>query len=58
MTIVIKKNATKQEVEKLLTKFFLPKKKEGFRKFFGKPIVNPEIKDAVEYQKKLRNEWD
>lgn len=58
MTILIKKNATKEEVEKLVSKITLPKKKNGLRKFFGKPILETDGLDAVAYQKKLRNEWD
>lgn len=58
MTIVIKKNATKLEVEKLLAEFSLPKKKLSFRKFLGKPIADLENLDPVSYQKKLREEWD
>ena len=42
-------------VEKLLLKLIKTKKKTGLRKYFGKfPIEG----DAVEIQKKLRNEWD
>ena len=58
MTIVIKKGATKDEVEKLLLKLNMTKKKTGLRKYFGKPIVNTKGLDAVAYQKMLRNEWD
>jgi hypothetical protein len=53
MTIVIKKGATKEEVEKLLLK--LDKKSSGLRKFLGKPILDTKV-DAVAYQKHLRNE--
>ena len=55
MVITIKKGATKQEVEKLLLKLNKPKKNIGLRKFFGKfPIRG----DALEIQKKLRDEWN
>lgn len=53
MTIVIKKGATKEEVEKLLLQ--LDKKPSGLRKFLGKPILDTKV-DAVAYQKQLRNE--
>ena len=55
MTIVIKKKATKREVEKLLLKIDSLSKKKSLRNVYG--IF--EIKgDAVEIQKQLRNEWD
>ena len=58
MTIVIKKNATKLEVEKLLAEFNITKKKTGLRNFLGKPIVDLQGLDPVAYQRKLREEWD
>lgn len=57
MTVVIKKNATKEEVEKILKKIKKPAKK-GLRKFFGLNFIDTGGLDAVAYQKKLRNEWD
>jgi hypothetical protein len=53
MTIVIKKGATKEEVEKLLSK--VKKKPVGLRRFLGKPILDTKV-DAVDFQKQLRNE--
>lgn len=58
MTIVIKKNATKEEVEKLLKKIKKPIEKKGLRKFYGLNFIDTGGLDAVAYQKKLRNEWD
>ena len=57
MTVVIKKNATKEEVEKNLKKMKKPAKK-GLRKFFGLNFIDTGGLDAVAYQKKLTNEWD
>ena len=57
MTIIIKKGSTKKEVEKLLLKLDKSNNKIGLRQFLGKPILDKNS-DAVEYQKKLRNEWD
>ena len=48
MTIVIKKGATKEEVEKLFLKF--DKKYSGLRKFLGKQILDTKV-DAAAYQK-------
>lgn len=56
MTIVIKKGATKEEVEKLLLKVNKnPKKKKCLWNVYGKHTIEG---DAVEIQKNLRNEWD
>ena len=57
MTIIIKKGTTKKEVEKLLLKLNKPNKNKGLTQFLGKPILDKKV-DAVEYQKKIRNEWD
>ena len=56
MTIVIKKGATKEEVEKLLLEVNKnPKKKKSLWNVYGKHTIEG---DAVEIQKRLRNEWD
>ena len=55
MIITIKKGATKEEVEKQLAKLKKNQKKQGLRKYFGKLPVEG---DAVEIQKKLRDEWN
>jgi hypothetical protein len=58
MTVVIKKNATKEEVKKILAAFSFPKKRKSFSNFLGKPIVDLQNLDPVSYQKMLRNERD
>lgn len=55
MTIVIKKKTSKKEVETLLLKLENPIKKKTLRNVFG---LFPIEGDAVEIQKKMRNEWD
>ena len=55
MVITIKKGATKEEVEKQLAKLKQNKQKQGLRKYFGKFPIDG---DAVEIQKKLRDEWN
>ncbi len=55
MTIIIKKKATKKEVEKLLLKIDSLPKKKSLRNVYGVFAIEG---DAVEIQKKLRNEWD
>ena len=55
MTIIIKKKATKKEVENLLLKLQTQTKKKSLRNVFG---IFPIVGDAVEIQKKMRNEWD
>jgi hypothetical protein len=55
MTIVIKKGTTKLEVEKLLLKLNKPNKNKGLRQFYGKFPIDG---DALEIQKKLRDEWN
>lgn len=55
MTVVIKKKTTKKEVEKFLQKIENLPKKKSLRNVYG---IFPIEGDAVEIQKKLRNEWD
>ena len=55
MTIIIKKRSTKIEIEKQLLKLEKPLIKKSLRNVFG---IFPMIGDAVEIQKKMRNEWD
>lgn len=56
MTIIIKKGTTKEEVEKLLLKLNKsPKKKKSLWNVYGKYTIEG---DALEIQKKLRDEWD
>ena len=62
MTIVIPKNATKIEVKKAIAAFERKRKSKKGRtgkgnvaKLFGS---NPAEVDGLEYQKKVRTEWD
>jgi hypothetical protein len=57
MTIILKKNASVKEIEAAEKKLGIrkPKKKGSFHKYFGS------LKrgfDGLEYQKKVRSEWD
>ena len=56
MTIIIKQGSGKKEIEKALSQL-KPKRKKGFdaKKYAGKVQWN---EDPLEFQKKLRNEWD
>lgn len=54
MTIIIKKNSTIKEVKNSLKKIIKTEKK-GLRKHFGKSENHI---DAVEFQKKIRDEWN
>ena len=56
MVIVIKKGSGKKEIQNALAKL-KPQKKDGFdaKKHAGKVVWK---EDPLEYQKKLRNEWD
>lgn len=58
MIIELKKNATKKEIEKALKDIQLACKKKGkgnAARFFG---INPNEMDGLEFQKKVRKEWD
>lgn len=56
MVITIKKGATKEEVEKLLSNLNQkPKKKKSLWNVYGKNTIEG---DALEIQKKLRDEWN
>ncbi len=55
MTVVIKKRTTKKEIETLLQRFKKKPVKKSLRSVYG--IYKVE-EDAVELQKKMRNEWD
>ena len=56
MVVLIKKKATKKEIDAVIKKV-TAKKKKGFNpyKHVGKVKWNV---DPVEYQRKLRDEWD
>lgn len=55
MAVIIKKKTTKKEIEILLLKINHSKNKKSLRNVHG---VFPIEGDAVEIQKKMRNEWD
>lgn len=61
MTIILKKNATQKDIEAAEKKFGVKKSKKGknkkgsFHEFFG---TLKRGYDGLEYQKKVRSEWD
>lgn len=56
MVITIKKGSKKEDVLKAIAKISKSENKEGLLDFFGK--LKGTFGDGLEYQKKLRNEWD
>jgi len=54
MVITVKKSTKKQEIEKLLFQL-QPRKLFRAKQFAGKLKWG---EDALEYQKRIRNEWD
>jgi hypothetical protein len=55
MTVEVKKSVTRSEVDKELGRLLKKKRKLNLRKFMGK--VRFAGINAIEYQKKLRDEW-
>jgi hypothetical protein len=55
MTIIITKKQSKKEIEEKLRQASISKETKGLKKHFGLSIKNI---DAVDFQKKVRNEWD
>jgi hypothetical protein len=55
MTITINKKLSKKELSKLLEQFKKKSEKKGLFRFFGTAV---EKIDALEFQKKARNEWN
>jgi hypothetical protein len=57
MVVIIKKDATKEDIEKAIKMLdeSLPKK-QRLADFYGK--LKGVFGDGLEYQKKIRNEWD
>ncbi len=55
MTLVISKKLTAKEVKTSLDKMVKNVKSKGLRKHFG---LSDEKTDALEFQKKARNEWN
>jgi hypothetical protein len=56
MVITINKNTNSKEIDEALKKLQSSKKKKGLRSFYGK--LKGAFGDAMEYQKKVRDEWD
>lgn len=55
MTITINRKLSKKELNTLLAKFEKKTKKKDIFQFFGKAV---EKIDALEFQKKARDEWN
>ena len=61
MYIIIPKNATKAQIKKMIAEFEKKRRrkikgtKRNLLKHFGS---NPSEIDGLEFQKKVRNEWD
>lgn len=55
MTITINKKLSKKELNKLLGQFIKKTEKKGLFQFFGTAV---EKIDALEFQKKARDEWN
>jgi hypothetical protein len=56
MVLVLKDNATREDIEKIEKEFFQKKPKRGFdaKKFNG---LIPTLGDPLAIQKKMRDEW-
>jgi len=54
MAETLPKKTTKKQIKKMLS-VFARKKKGNLKKFFG---ANPTEIDGMEFQKKVRAEWD
>ncbi len=54
-TIEIRKSVSRNQLDKELEKIMVKKRKLNLRLFMGK--VRFEGVDAIEYQKKMRDEW-
>ena len=55
MTLIIDKKLTAKEIKATLEKILNKNKRVGLRKHFG---LSDEKIDAIEFQKKARNEWN
>lgn len=54
-TIEIRKSVSRNQLDKELEKIMVKKRKMNLRLYMGK--VRFEGIDAIDYQKKMRNEW-
>ena len=55
MTVIVTNKITDKEIKKAIKEMLVNKKKKSLRAFFGTAV---EKIDGVEFQKKLRDEWD
>jgi len=55
MTVVIKNNTSGKKIEEIIRKVKTEMPSKGLRKHFG--ALKRQI-DGLDYQKKIRNEWD
>lgn len=55
MTVIITSKITDKEIKKAIKVMLVNRKKKSLKKFFGTAV---EKIDGVEFQKKLRDEWD
>ena len=55
MTILVTKKLTKKELKEAITEMLERKQKIGLKKFFGTAVDKI---DAVEFQRKVRDEWN
>lgn len=55
MTVVIKNNTSDKKIEEIIRKVKTGMPSKGLRKHFG--ALKRQI-DGLDYQKKIRNEWD
>lgn len=56
MVITINKDTNSKEIDKALKKLQDSKKKQNLSSFYGK--LKGVFGDGLEYQKKVRDEWD
>jgi hypothetical protein len=56
MVVTIKKGSNKEEVLEAISKISKEENKKGLLDFFG--TLKNSFGDGLEYQKKIRNEWD
>jgi hypothetical protein len=55
MTVIVNNTTSEKKIEEIIQKIKTQNPQKGLRKHFG--ALKREI-DGLEYQKKIRNEWD
>ncbi len=55
MTLIIKDKISDEDLKKAINKMIANKKSKSLKKFFGTAV---EKIDGVEFQRKLRDEWN